>query len=276
MIAKLQNIPNAPKHVWIRGVMPPDTVPWLAVVGTRRHSKAAPEIVERLVAPLARAGVVIVSGLAYGIDTLAHSVCLAAGGLTVAVLGSGLDRITPGGNRTLAKEIFAKGGALVSEYPADTPAYKGNFLARNRIIAALADATLVVEAPFKSGALATARCAVELGRPVLAVPGSILAETSAGTNMLLRRGAIAVTSANDIAEALKMPKKLLENTATLQLDDQSSRVLAALSHEPLPVDRIAAACILEPSVTLAALTRLELAGLARNLGGMVFVRRSPT
>lgn len=276
MIPKLSQIPDAPQQVWVKGTLPPDTLPWLAVVGTRRHSKAAPEIVERLITPLARAGVVIVSGLAYGIDTLAHMACLAAGGTTVAVLGSGFDHVGPPGNRQLARDIVAQGGTLVSEYPPETPAYKTNFPARNRIIAALADATLVIEAPYKSGALITAKYAREYGRPVLAVPGSILAETSAGTNLLLRRGATAVTCANDIAETLNLPLKQLAKAATTHLDAQASAVLAALSTEPLPVDRIAAACILEPSAALAALTRLELAGLARNLGGMVFVRRSPS
>lgn len=276
MIAKLKNIPDAPQQMWVKGTLPPDTLPWLAVVGTRRHSKAAPEIVERLVSPLAAAGVVIVSGLAYGVDTLAHTACLAAGGTTVAVLGSGFDHVGPPGNRQLAADIVSHGGALVSEYPPNTPGYKANFPARNRIIAGLADATLVVEAPYKSGALITAKYARENGRPVLAVPGSILAETSAGTNLLLRRGALAVTSAKDIAETLKISLEQLNNATTAHLDPEAARVLAALSHEPMPVDRIAAACILEPSAALAALTRLEVAGLARNLGGMVFVRRSPT
>jgi len=162
----------------------------------------------------------------------------------------------------------------VSEYPPDTPGYKANFPARNRIIAALADATLVIEAPYKSGALITAKYARDFGRPVLAVPGSILAETAAGTNLLLRRGAIAVTSANDITETLNISLKQLNAATTKHLDPAATAVLAALSTEPQPVDRIAAACILEPSAALAALTRLELAGLARNLGGMVFVRRS--
>lgn len=274
-LTRLARLDGMPAELWAMGRLPPNKTPWLAVVGTRRHSITAGEIVNRLIPPLARAGVVIVSGLAYGIDALAHQACLDAGGTTVAVLGSALDDITPSGNRPLAQQIVLSGGALLSEYPPGATLYPSHFPARNRIIAGAADATLIIEAPLKSGALITARCARRYGRPLLTVPGSILSDTAAGTNALLRTGATPVTSVNHIAQALKISLTKSRSMPPIDLSKTERTVLACLSTDPQLVDQIALACILEPSVALAALTRLELAGLARNLGGMVFVRRSP-
>lgn len=179
--------------------------PMLAVVGSRSLSPYGRAVTENLVRAVAARGVVIVSGLALGIDSVAHQAALDAGGTTIAVLPSGLDTIYPSTHRNLAKQIVAQGGALVTEYPPKvTAGFKGNFIARNRLIAGMAQAVLVTEAAAKSGSLHTANFAIEQGKDVLAVPGPITNLNSAGCNNLIKTGAIPITSAEDILETLKL------------------------------------------------------------------------
>ena len=173
----------------------------VAIVGTRRASPYGHAVAERLAADLAAAGVTVVSGLAKGIDTSAHQATLDAGGRTLAVLGNGLDQVYPPANTRLATRI-ADAGALISEFPPGTPPDAVNFPRRNRIIAGLARATLIVEAPAHSGALITADFALEHGRDVMAVPGSIFSPMSVGTNELLKQGAMPVTGVDDILAVL--------------------------------------------------------------------------
>ncbi len=174
----------------------------VAIVGSRRPTAYGEKVTYQIASELARAGAVIVSGLAIGVDSIAHRAALDAGGKTVAVLAHGLDRIYPTQHRGLAKEILATGGALVSEYDLGVPSLPHQFVERNRIIAALSAATIVTEAAGKSGALITANHAALLGHTVMAVPGNITSKYSAGPNNLLRTGAIPVTSTADVIVAL--------------------------------------------------------------------------
>jgi DNA processing protein len=197
---KLLELAQVPEQIFVRGTLP--TGPAIAVIGSRTPSTYGRRITLQLAGELAAAGITIISGLALGIDALAHQAAVENDRPTVAVLAGGLDKVYPASNYGLAMKILDGGGALVSEYEAGTPSYKQNFIARNRIVAGLADAVLVTEAKASSGALITANFALEQGRIVMAVPGNITSLTSAGPNNLIRSGAVPVTSASDILEAL--------------------------------------------------------------------------
>jgi DNA processing protein len=191
------------------------------------------------------------------------------------VLGSGLDRLYPSENRALAAEIRAH-GAIVSEFPLGTPPDAVNFPRRNRVVSGLAIGTLVVEADLKSGAMITATVAGEQGRDVFAVPGSILSPMSAGPNQLLREGAKVVTAAEDVLEELHLTAVVEQRAVREQLpaDPTEAAILARLSHEPTHVDELGRAAGLPMAQVSSALTMLELKGLARQLGGMLYVRGS--
>lgn len=178
------------------------TMPAVAIVGSRKVTDYGTRITRELAASLAREGVVVVSGLAYGVDAIAHRAALESGGRTIAVLPGGLDAIYPRAHGALARQIVAQGGALVSEYTSQQPIYRSNFVARNRIVASLATIVLVTEAGHKSGTLHTARFALEQGKDVFAVPGDITRPNSAGTNNLIKSGAGIVTNADDLLLAL--------------------------------------------------------------------------
>jgi DNA processing protein len=198
----LKEISAPPPILYYKGVIDGEPTNRLAVVGSRKHSAYAEKVIAALLPTLIKAKIEIVSGLALGVDSLAHQEAVKQKGRTLAVLGSGLshDNIYPSSNRHLAEEIIAGGGVLLSEFPPDTPPYKQNFPQRNRIISGLARATMVIEAKGKSGSLITANYALEQNREVLTVPGNIFSEFSAGPNELIKAGAKTITSAADILE----------------------------------------------------------------------------
>jgi DNA processing protein len=231
--------------------------PMIAIVGTRRMTAYGKSVIRQIVPALVRAGCVIVSGLALGCDGEAHRACLEAHGGTIAVLGSGIDddSIYPRNHFRLAEEILAHGGAVISEYPAGTPSYPGNFPIRNRIIAGLCAATIVIEAEIKSGSLITAKFALEFGREVFAVPGPIHAPYSSGTNYLIQHGAHLLTSPWDVLERLGIEERNHEKTAP-----PSSPLLKFLS-EPRDFDALIAGTKLAPSELMTQLTMLEIDGL---------------
>ena len=270
--ARLKEIHDPPPVLYVRGEILPQDELCLAVVGTRRCTPYGRQAVDRIVGGLARNGVTIVSGLARGVDTLAHRVALQAGGRTIAVLGSGVDVIYPVENSRLAEEIVAH-GALVSEYPLGTKPEAGNFPARNRIISGLTPATLVIEAGKQSGALITADFALEQGRDVLSVPGSIFGPQSEGTNRLIREGATLITSAEDVLEALKVPEvaEQLTMRELLPVDETEAKLLTYISHEPRHIDEIGRASGLPMATVSATLTMMELKGLVRQVGTMQYV-----
>jgi len=200
----LLEIPQPPKQLFVQGALPGEDLILLTVVGSRKYSNYGKEICEKLIGGLSGYGIAIVSGLAIGIDTIAHKVAISTGLKTIAVPGSGLNRdvLYPATNRLLAQKIIENDGALLSEFDPDFRATVWSFPQRNRIMAGLSHATLIIEAENKSGTLITARMALDYNRDVLAVPGSLLSRTSQGTNTLLRQGATPITSSEDILEAL--------------------------------------------------------------------------
>jgi DNA processing protein len=268
----LKHIADAPPLLYVKGDLQPGDELALAVVGTRRASVYGKQVCERIVGEIAGRGVTIVSGLARGIDAVAHRVALAAGGRTIAVVGCGVDVVYPPEHAGLTREIGAN-GAIVSEYPMGTPPDAGNFPPRNRIISGMSRATLVVEAGDNSGALITADDAVEQGRDVMAIPGSILAPGCAGTNRLIQQGAKLIQSASDILEELNVVTlgQQLEFRALSPDDPVERSLLDVLTGEPAHIDEIVRRLELPAATVSSALALLELKGMARHVGGMHYV-----
>ncbi|MBU1146050.1 DNA-processing protein DprA [Patescibacteria group bacterium] len=271
----LKEIWNPPAILYVKGVLPPDDEFNLAVVGTRKISTYGRQLTSLLTGELVQNGFNIISGLALGVDALAHETTVRLGGKTVAVLGSGIndESIYPTGNRFLASEIIKTGGAVISEYPLGTVAMPGNFPLRNRIISGLSLGTLVVEAAEESGALITAQCALEQNREVFAVPGSIFNPTSAGPNKLIKMGAKAVTAVNDILETLNLAQAadFIQNKKTLPSSPEEEKILVNLSQEPTHVDKLIATSGLDAAKVGAILTLMEMKGMVKNLGGMNYI-----
>ena len=248
--------------------------PQLAMVGSRQHSPAGKDIAHDFACHLAGLGLVITSGMAQGIDAASHRGALDAGGKTIAVTGTGLDRVYPARHKDLAHQI-AENGALVSEFPIGVPPLAANFPRRNRIISGLSLGVLVVEAAVKSGSLITARLALEQGREVLAVPGSIHSPHSRGCNSLIRQGAKLVETAQDVLEEL--PQIELSNavdlekqpeTTPFQLDESYQRVLESVGYEPTAVDTVVQRSGLTADAVCSMLLVLELQGfVAASSGG---------
>jgi len=268
-----------PPTLWIRGALLDSDGLAIAIVGSRRATAYGVEVAEGLAADLAVRGVTIVSGLARGIDTAAHRGALAAGGRTIAVLGTGIDGRYPPENRGLADRIEAN-GALVSQFFPGTPPLAWNFPARNRTIAGLTLGVVVVEAAERSGALSTASAAADFGREVFAVPGRITSETAHGPHGLLRDGATLVRSWMDIVQELSSPWRSAVRDALDVIDTPLPRaqttdevaVLAVLTtDEPQQIEHVIARCGLTPSRVGATLVSLELAGRARQLEGQRWV-----
>lgn len=270
--ARLKEIAAPPPVLYLWGAMEASDDIGVAIVGTRRPSAYGQQVTRQLAGELARASLTIVSGMARGIDAIAHRAALDAGGRTLAVLGSGIDVVYPPEHRKLAEEISIS-GAVLTDYCLGRQPEPANFPARNRIISGLSLAVVVVEAGESSGALLTADFAAEQGREVLAVPGSIYNRASAGCNRLIQNGARPLLSASDVIEALNLEVTVRQSEARLHLPEDAveRQVLAALTQDPTHVDDVAARCGLPISQTSACLTMLELKGRARQVGGMSFV-----
>jgi DNA processing protein len=268
----LREVPTAPPLIYLHGtLLPGDLQRSIAIVGTRRPSSYGREVTERLVADLAAAGLTIVSGLALGIDTVAHRAALARGGRTLAVLAGGVDRPYPQSNLQLARRISSQ-GALISDYPLGTPAAPLNFPPRNRIISGLSRAVLVVEAGEQSGAMITVNFALDQGRDVLAVPGSILNPASSGPNHLLRQGALAVRSAADVLEALDLaPLPPHNEPAEVSAGSPEAAVVALLRGAALSIDEISRRSGLPAARIAAVLALLEVRGSVRRCGPHTFI-----
>ncbi|MGI8975090.1 MAG: DNA-processing protein DprA [Gaiella sp.] len=255
----LQKIPDPPPSLWLRGDADPEilTRTSLAVVGARACSTYGRGVARSLAREASACGAVIVSGLARGIDGEAHRGALESAGVTIAVLGCGIDRDYPSAHAELAQRIVAAGGLVVSEYEPGIEPAPWRFPARNRIIAGLTRATVVVEARERSGALITADFALEDGREVLAVPGEITSGLSVGTNALLRLGATPVTCVADILEALGLEQPVAKAPEVV---GDGALVLEALTTGESSVDQLTRATGLPPAAISAALTALELDG----------------
>ncbi len=254
----LRAIPDPPAVLWLRGDADPELLGRrsVAIVGARACTSYGRSVARTLGRELAAAGLVVVSGMARGIDAEAHRGALDTGGITVAVLGCGIDRDYPAAHRDLAGRILER-GLIVSEYEAGVEPAPWRFPARNRIIAGLCMATVVVEARERSGALITADFALEDGREVMVVPGEITSAVSAGSNALLRLGATPVTAAADVLEAYGI-ERVVE--AVGALEGLVGTVLEKLSEQPASIDELARVLAVAPGVVAAALTELELVG----------------
>jgi DNA processing protein len=264
--AALLDLAKPPDEIHVRGALP-SGARTVAIVGSRAATAYGLERAGRLAADLARLGLVIVSGLARGIDAAAHRGALEAGGITVAVLPGGLDAITPTSHVGLARRIAGR-GALLSEWPGAHAASRGLFIRRNRLIAALAQATVVVEAAERSGALSTALLARRLGRPLLAVPGDVDRVTSRGCNALLREGARFCENAADVLRVLP-PASAAESAGS-----DEARLAAALAARPLAAETLAATAGVAIDRALAGLLRLEWAGEAQAHPGQRWSKRA--
>ena len=265
----LAEIPDPPTRLCIRGDAPLDVLdrPAVAIVGARACSGYGRTVARSLGTECAGAGALVVSGMARGIDGEAHRGALAGGGTTVAVLGCGIDRDYPAAHAELARAIVAADGLIVSEYEPGIEPAPWRFPARNRVIAGLARATVVVEARERSGALITADFALEDGREVLAVPGEITSSLSSGTNALLRLGATPATCAGDVLEALGLEAR--EAAPRLPTDPVSERVLSTLASGAGTADELSRSTGIGASELAAALALLELAGAVVVDEGMV-------
>jgi DNA processing protein len=241
------------------------------MVGSRTHTRYGADVCRYLAGGAARAGLVVVSGMARGIDALAHAAALDVGGGTVGILGNGLGVTYPSANRALYDRMQAH-GLFLTEFPPGERPNAGSFQRRNRLISGLARVTVVIEAREKSGALITVDCALAQGRDVLAVPGPITSPTSVGCNRLIQSGAKPVLGLRDLLEEYGLA---VESAATPRLDDltpEERRVWESLAGDPRHVDALAEAAGLEPSGALAVLTDLELKGIVRRGAGSVYER----
>jgi len=268
----LKQVANPPATLYIRGQLTPADDWALAVVGTRRATTYGKECTRLLARGLVENNVTVVSGLAYGIDTEAHTTALKAGGRTLAVLGSGVDYLYPAENRKLAQAII-ENGALISEYPLGTRPESGNFPRRNRIISGLSLGVLIVEGTIQSGARITADYALEQGRDVFAVPGSILRKSGSGPNHLIQNGATLVTKVEDILEELNLMlvSQHVEARAIIPDNEIEATLLQNLSAEPIHVDDLARLTGLSAAEISSTLTMMELKGMVRQVGGMNYV-----
>lgn len=266
--APLREIAAPPKELYYLGAEPEMWLdrPRVAVVGSRNVTPYGRSVTESLVRSLAERGIRIVSGLALGVDAIAHQVATEVGGAHIAVLANGLDQIYPASNTSLARKLLEQGGALISEYPEGTPSYKQHFVARNRIVAGLADALLITEASEKSGTLHTARFALERGQDVLVVPGNITNPNSVGCNNLIKAGATPVTSVDDILHVLGADN-LIETTHIHTGENEYEQTILDLlytgtsdGHTLLKVSG------LSPDLFSQTLTMLELSGKVHPLG----------
>lgn len=270
----LKEIADPPGILFVRGeILPADELA-IGVVGSRKYTIYGERATEKLVGPLASKKITIISGLALGIDTLAHRAALACGGRTLAVLGCGLDQIYPSTNVRLADQIINGRGAIISEFPLGTPAYRSNFPMRNRIIAGLSLGTLVIEGALESGSLITARAALDYNREVFAVPGSIFSEASEGPNRLIQMGAKTVICANDILTELNIDQFLGEKEAQIIIaDTPNEEILLRLLEHPMLVDELIKESKLAPTLVNTTLIMLEMKGAISNLGGTRYVIR---
>ena len=269
---RLKEIDQPPPVLYIRGEYLPEDLFAVAIVGTRRVTAYGRQITEELASFLIANGITVISGLARGVDAVAHQTALKAGGRTIGVLGSGVDKIYPPEHRTLAEKMI-ESGAVISDYAPGTPPEASNFPPRNRIISGLSLAVVVIEAGETSGALITAEFAAEQGREVFAVPGSILAPQSKGTNKLIQNGALPLLSVNDLMQALDLTRMGEHKTARkiIPADETEARLMNVLGAEPLHVDEIRNQTDLPIEKVSATLALMELKGMVRQVGGMNYV-----
>lgn len=270
----LRQIQSPPPVLYVKGRLEPADETSIGVVGTRRSTRYGREMADRLSSGLAVAGVTVISGLARGIDGIAHNAALENGGRTLAVLGSGVDQVYPPEHRKMSERIVEQ-GALVSEFPLGTRPEARNFPIRNRLISGMSFGILVVEAPRQSGALITSSFAADQGRTVFAVPGSALSTSSEGCHELLRNGAALAAEVDDILAELNLERRqaALESRQMLPAaSDDERQILEMISREPRHIDEIAIDTGITISELSALLLQMQLKGLVRDAGGQHYAR----
>ncbi|HSW36982.1 MAG TPA: DNA-processing protein DprA [Candidatus Saccharimonadales bacterium] len=266
--APLRVIPSPPKILFHTGADLNELLqkPRVTIVGSRNVSPYGKQVTTALAYKLAEQGVVIISGLALGVDSIAHQAALEAGGLTIAVLPGPVEKIYPATHTQLAQQIIAKGGALISEYPEGMPGLKQNFIARNRLMAGLAQAVVITEAAEKSGSLHTAQFALEQGKDVVAVPGNITSPGSVGTNNLLKAGAQPVTSYKDVLNILGLAEHKTSLQAVKGRNQLEQKILDLLLQGISDGEQLLKQSEIEISLFNQTLTMLEIGGKIRSLG----------
>ena len=262
----LRHIPQPPRQLYVLGDLKPlanKTV--VSIVGSRAVTPYGKQITTQLAGDLAKRGIAIISGLALGVDGLAHQAALDAGGYTVAVLANGLDTFTPRTHHNLAKQILNQGGAIISEYPEGTEPYKFNFIERNRIVSGLCNGLLITEATERSGTLHTVNFALEQGKNVMAVPGNITSNNSKGTNNLIKTGASPITSTADILHALNLDEQttLLDVIAA---NAEEATIIELLEQGMSDINQLQTHSKLTPELFNQTVTMLEITGKIRPLG----------
>lgn len=274
--SELLEISSVPQLLYLKGHLEPQEFR-LAIVGSRKLSDYGKRAAEDFARALSRAGMTLVSGMAYGTDTIAHRACLGLGRRTIAVLGSGIDErsIYPAANRKLAEEI-AETGCLMSEFPIGTPPLRQHFPARNRIVSGISRGVFVVEASATSGSLHTARFALEQNREVFAVPGSIYSKNSEGTNNLIKMGARAACKLSDVLEDfnLELDPKIKENKKIIPESPEEGIILDKLSGEiAMHIDKLSLESGIKTSALSSLLTLMEMKGMVRDIGGMRYIKK---
>jgi DNA processing protein len=266
----LREIPNPPPVLYVQGEILPSDQWAVAVVGTRRLTTYGRQMTQDLVRGLVHNNVTVVSGLARGIDAIAHQTAIEVGGRTLAVLGSGLDCVYPAENRKLIPPLLAGQGAVISEYALGTQPEAKNFPPRNRVISGLSLGVIVVEAGQRSGALITADFALEQNREVMAVPGNVTSPASRGPNRLIQEGAKLITSVEDVLEELNLLMVAEHTAVQLALPEtaEEAALLSALSRQPVHIDALCRATGLPSSQVSSTLTMMELKGMVQQVGGM--------
>lgn len=262
----LTNIAKPPEKLHYIGSLPERRITSVALVGTRRPSAYGKEVTHRLATDLASRGIVIISGLALGVDAIAHAAALDAGGTTIAVLGNGLPKIQPSTNRQLAERIIRSGGAIISEYDENEDARPHYFLERNRLVAGLADAIIITEAAIRSGTLNTAAHALEQGKEIFVVPGNITSPLSVGCNALLKQGARIVTDYQDVLDVIAPNASKVQTAMPMGQNELETNILKYLADGLRDGDALRQACGVSATEFSTALTMLELAGAIRPLG----------
>lgn len=269
----LKNIPNFPPVLFMRGMIKPEDEVAIAIVGTRGATVYGKAIAEEFAGEFARAGICVVSGMARGIDTYAHLGSLKNNGRTIAVLGCGVDIIYPPENKNLLSEII-KNGAVISEFNIQTQPLAQNFPKRNRIISGLSKAIVAIEAKEKSGVMNTVEWALQQNKEIYAIPGNIYSKTSAGTNRLIKEGAVPVTSASEVLDYLgiKFTKKEREVREVILNNELEKKIWEGLSFEPVYLDELKEKIDMPTSTILKVLLELEIRGFVKQLPGMMFVK----
>lgn len=275
---RLKEIYDAPPVLFYRGNLGNPNEPCVAIVGARKMTSYGAAVMPRIAKPLINAGVTIVSGLAYGIDSAAHSECIKQRARTIAVLGSGVDKdsVYPRTHLRLAHDILDNDGLIISEHPPGTPGLKQNFIARNRIIAGLSLGVVIVECAVKSGALLTADYAADFNRNLYAVPGPVYSNVSQGPHSLIQQGAALITKGEEILEDLSLALPKLNNSLDphqqQRFSELEQRVLECMKDSPATVDAVSQITKLRSEEISNAITLLELKGIIKNLGTEGFIK----